>query len=186
MRETVLYDGRETARLLDRFLADLAALVLGEGSKRRPWALVGIQRRGDILAARLRHLVEAEGGAAIPLGTLDITLYRDDFSPDRPQPTLRPSKIDFSIEGARILLVDDVFQTGRTIRAALNQLADFGRARQVVLGVFIERGMRELPIRPDHVGLVIERPPEERVQLRLREIDGKDEIVAQSEEGGSG
>ena len=152
--------------------------MLAEDGAEGGWCLVGIQRRGDILAARLRERLLARG-VELEIGTLDITLYRDDFSPDQPQPLPGPSNIPFAVDGARVLLIDDVFQTGRTIRAALTQLADFGRARQVVLAVFIERALRELPISPDIVGLQVERAPEERVQLRLRELDDKDEVVVQ-------
>ncbi|MGE3165821.1 MAG: bifunctional pyr operon transcriptional regulator/uracil phosphoribosyltransferase PyrR [Planctomycetota bacterium] len=172
MSVTQICDTETTARLLDAFLADLEHRVTEPG-----WALVGIQRRGDLLAERLRSRVRARGGPELPFGVLDITLYRDDFSPGRTQPTVRPSQIPFDVEGARILLIDDVFQTGRTIRAALQQISDFGRPRQVALAVFIDREQRELPICPDHVGVLIARDPEDRVQLRLQEIDGQDEVV---------
>ncbi len=171
--DSVVYDGQQTGELLEAFLADLTRRY-GDPS----WSLVGIHRRGDILAERLRARIHQERDFEPPLGVLDITLYRDDFSPDRPQPTVRPSRIPFSVDGARILLLDDVFQTGRTIRAALDQLADFGRPRRVILAVFVDRRMRELPICPDHVGVTLERPLHEMVQLRLKEIDGRDEVVA--------
>ncbi len=181
MEEAVLYGPDETRRLLDEFLEQLSARF-GDDS----WALVGIHRRGDIIAKRLRARIARGHGIELPLGVLDITLYRDDFSPDRPQPTVRPSRIGFPIDGAKILLIDDVFQTGRTIRAALNQLADFGRARHVELAVFVDRQMRELPICPDHMGLVVERPPNELVQLQLEEIDGQDRVIAVRRSEGAG
>ncbi|MEM7167008.1 MAG: bifunctional pyr operon transcriptional regulator/uracil phosphoribosyltransferase PyrR [Planctomycetota bacterium] len=171
-----IFDTEETARLLNGFLGELQTRY-GEGSSKDEWAVVGIHRRGDILARRLVDRIVAAGEAAPPLGVLDITLYRDDFSPGRPQPMVRPSDIDFDVNGRRILLVDDVFQTGRTIRAALNQLADFGRPTQVVLAVFIDREQRELPICPDHVGVTVEQRPDERVHLHLAEVDGCDEVV---------
>lgn len=169
---TQICDTATTRELLDAFLADLEQRVAEPG-----WVLLGIQRRGDVLAARLRARVLEKGGPELPLGVLDITLYRDDFSPGRAQPTVRPSQIPFDVEGSKILLIDDVFQTGRTIRAALQQIADFGRPRRVVLAVFIDREQRELPICPDHVGVSIARDPVDRVQLRLQEIDGRDEVV---------
>jgi len=129
----------------------------------------------------LRQRIIRSGGEVSELGVIDITLYRDDFSPDRPQPTVRPSRIPFDIDGANILLVDDVFQSGRTIRAALTQLADFGRPRRVVLAVFIDRMQRELPICPDVVGLEIDRAWNQHVQLRLREVDGCDQITVVTE-----
>ena len=178
MNESVLFDSEETTRLIDGFVEKLADLV--ESPDGEPWALVGIHRRGDLIAERLRAKVsERNPGRDLPIGVLDITLYRDDFSPGKPQPTVRPSQIPFSLDGTTILLIDDVFQTGRTIRAALTHLADFGRPRRVILGAFIERGRPELPIRPDHVGISIDLESNARVQLRLAEIDGRDEIVSQ-------
>ena len=180
MRESRIYGEEETTALLDSFLDELCD-VYGAGD----WALVGIHRRGDLVAERLRQRIQARRDVRVDLGVLDITLYRDDFHPDRPQPMVRPSRIPFSIDGTSILLIDDVLFTGRTVRAALNQLADFGRPRRVVLAVVIDRRMRELPICPDHVGAVVERPGEELVQLRLREIDDRDEVLASRPEGGS-
>lgn len=174
-----IFNSEETSGLLDRFLDQLQDLYSGTpaSSSDEGWAIVGIHRRGDVLARRLCDRIVAKGDPAPPMGVLDITLYRDDFSPGRPQPTVRPSNITFDVNGRRILLVDDVFQTGRTIRAALNQISDFGRPKQVVLAVFIDREQRELPIRPDHVGVTVDESPEERVQLHLAEVDGADEVV---------
>lgn len=172
-----IFDSTETARLLDEFLDDLCRRYVDAAEQGEPWAVVGIHRRGDVIARRLCDRIAAQGYDAPPLGVLDITLYRDDFSPGRAQPTVRPSNITFDVNGRRILLVDDVFQTGRTIRAALNQIADFGRPRQVLLAVFIDREQRELPICPDHVGVKVEQAPDERVQLHLEEVDGRDEVV---------
>jgi pyrimidine operon attenuation protein/uracil phosphoribosyltransferase len=118
----------------------------------------------------------------IPLGVLDITLYRDDFSPDRPQPQVRPTQISFQIDGANVLLIDDVFQTGRTIRAALTHLADLGRPRRVLLAVLVDRKMRELPIRPDLAEIDLDLPRGEKVLLRLSEIDAADELWVASAE----
>lgn len=169
-----IHDSEETGKLLDAFLSRLEAQVAEPG-----WSLVGVHRRGDVLAERLRQRVLDKRGAELPLGVLDITLYRDDFTPGRSQPKVRPSQIPFDVDGARILLVDDVFHTGRTIRAALQQISDFGRPRRVVLAVFIDRLDRELPICPDHVGIELPRDGSERVQLHLVEVDGSDEVVAE-------
>lgn len=171
MTTRCIFDPAQTREHLERFLDDLEQRY-GSGD----WALVGIHRRGDVLARRLQARLSARGPAP-PLGVLDITLYRDDFTPGRPQPTVRPSQVPFDVDGARILLLDDVFQTGRTIRAALQLLADFGRPRRVVLAVFIDRQQRELPICPDHVGVILERPSAHSVQLQLQEIDGRDAVI---------
>lgn len=167
-----IFDTAQTGEFLDRFFDALIERVT-----HGDWGVIGIHRRGDVLAERLLARMRDRGLAEPPLGVLDITLYRDDFSPGRPQPTVRPSKIPFSVNDARILLIDDVFQTGRTIRAALQQLADFGRPRQVVLATFIDRRQRELPISPDHVGVFVERPGEEQVHLHLNEVDGVDQVT---------
>ncbi len=185
VNETVILSSEETLEELDRFFVRIEGL-LDEMAAVSPHnfrpAVVGIQRRGDLLGARLLTRLAQSRQLDLPLGTLDIALYRDDFSPDKQQPTVRPSRIPFEVEGADILLVDDVFQTGRTIRAALNLLADFGRARRVKLAVFVDRGLRELPICPDVVGMTVDNPIAERVQLRLKELDGVDLIVAQTPE----
>ena len=179
MEERVLYDAQQTRIAIDAFIEGLVARYREhvDRSPDQPLRIVGIRRRGDTLARRLEARLTADGHEVPALGVLDITLYRDDFSPGRPQPTVSPSEIPFEVEGAHILLVDDVFQTGRTIRAALNQLADFGRPRRVELAVFIDRQMRELPICPDIVGLEIDRPHDERVQLRLEEDDGVENVT---------
>ncbi len=179
MKERVLYDARQTRTTIDAFLDGLASRYREhvDAFPDQPLQIVGIRRRGDTLARRLEARLSSAGVTVPQLGVLDITLYRDDFSPSRPQPMVSPSEIPFEVEGAHIWLVDDVFQTGRTIRAALNQLSDFGRPRCVTLAVFIDRQMRELPICPDVVGLELERPSDERVQLHLEEVDGVENVV---------
>jgi pyrimidine operon attenuation protein/uracil phosphoribosyltransferase len=142
-------------------------------------ALVGIRTRGVPIAKRIaRHLAEI-GGREVPTGNLDITLYRDDLMrhPVGPQPVLRRTEIPFSIDDRRILLVDDVLYSGRTIRAALDALIDFGRPRSIQLIVLVDRGHRELPIKADYVGRNLPTSLRESVQVRLAEIDGVDEVV---------
>jgi len=142
-------------------------------------ALVGIRTRGVPMARRLaRNLLEIAGDE-VPTGALDITLYRDDLMrhPVGPQPVLRRTEVSFSIDDRKILLVDDVLYTGRTIRAALDALIDFGRPRSIQLIVLVDRGHRELPIKADYVGKNLPTSLQQSVQVRLTEIDGVDEVV---------
>ena len=146
-------------------------------------ALVGIRTRGVPIAKRIaRHLTEIDG-RDVPTGSLDITLYRDDLMrhPVGPQPVLRRTEIPFSIDDRRILLVDDVLYSGRTIRAALDALIDFGRPRSIQLIVLVDRGHRELPIKADYVGRNVPTSLRESVQVRLAEVDGVDEVLVVDE-----
>jgi len=143
------------------------------------WALVGIRSRGDVLAGRLANLVDPEvfGGR---VGSLDITLYRDDLSEIGPQPVVRTTEIPFSVDGLNIVLVDDVLMTGRSVRAALQSLMDLGRPRRVWLSVLVDRGGRELPITPDHVGLDLSGESlakGERIEVYLKPTDDRDAVV---------
>ena len=142
-------------------------------------ALVGIRRRGVPIAERIAHILASITGHTVETGALDITLYRDDLMRDAvaPQPLLRETDIQFSIDDRRILLVDDVLYTGRTIRAALDALIDFGRPRSIQLVVLVDRGLRELPIKADYVGKNIPTSLAQSVQVRLVEEDGVDEVV---------
>lgn len=150
-------------------------------------ALVGIRTRGVPIAKRIaRHLAEIDS-RDVPTGSLDITLYRDDLMrhPVGPQPVLRRTEIPFSIDDRRILLVDDVLYSGRTIRAALDALIDFGRPRSIQLIVLVDRGHRELPIKADYVGLNLPTSLRESVRVRLAEVDGVDEVVVVHEAAAS-
>ena len=154
-------------------------------------ALVGIQSRGAPLASRLRRLVEERSGVSLPVGALDITFHRDDVHvrdggrPPGRQPVERATSIAFPIEGMTIVLVDDVLYTGRTIRAAIDALLEFGRPSRVQLAVLVDRGHRELPIRPDYVGKNLPTGRDERIQVELMEIDERDGVflVAEREDG---
>lgn len=141
-------------------------------------AIVGVRTRGVPLARRLAQNIAAIAGREVPTGALDITLYRDDLmrQPVGPQPVVRRTEIPFSIDDRRIILVDDVLYTGRTVRAALDALIDFGRPRSIQLVVLVDRGHRELPIKADYVGKNLPTSPKESVQVRLVEIDGRDEV----------
>jgi pyrimidine operon attenuation protein/uracil phosphoribosyltransferase len=169
---------------MSRALTRLAHEILERNRGTSELALVGIRRRGVPLARRIAAALHQINGDDVPTGALDITLYRDDLmrQPVGPQPVLRRTEIPFSIDDRRILLVDDVLYTGRTIRAALDALIDFGRPRAIQLIVLIDRGHRELPIKADYVGKNIPTSPAESVQVRLLEIDGADEVVVQNAE----
>lgn len=148
-------------------------------------ALVGIRRLGVTLAQRLARSLLEITGRDVPTGALDITLYRDDLMGQAvgPQPMLRRTEIPFSIDGRRILLVDDVLYTGRTIRAALDALIDFGRPRAIQLVVLVDRGHRELPIKADYVGRNVPSAARQSVRVKLAEEDGVDEVLIDAEAG---
>ena len=146
-------------------------------------AIIGIKTRGAILAKRLVDKMRALSGSDIILGALDITLYRDDLTQVAEQPVVHATELDFNIEGKTIVLIDDVLYTGRTIRCALDALVDFGRPAKIELGVLIDRGHRELPIRADYVGKNIPTSKNEIVQVRLAESDGVDEVVVEAKNG---
>jgi len=163
---------------MSRSLARIAHEILERNRGVENLALVGIRARGVPLAARIAESLRALTGVHVPTGALDITLYRDDLMRHQvgPQPLVRRTEIPFSIDDRLILLVDDVLYTGRTIRAALDALIDFGRPRAIQLVVLVDRGHRELPIRPDYVGKNIPTSQQQSIHVRLTEIDGKDEV----------
>jgi pyrimidine operon attenuation protein/uracil phosphoribosyltransferase len=138
--------------------------------------LVGIQRRGVPLAHRIADAIAEHEGVRLPVGALDITFYRDDLSLIAQQPLVKGTDLPFDLNGATIVLVDDVLYTGRTIRAAMDALVDFGRPQAIRLAVLIDRGHRELPIRADHVGKNVPTSREEIVRVHLAEIDGEDGV----------
>jgi len=139
-------------------------------------ALVGIRSRGVPLARRLAQALHEASGSTVPVGALDISLYRDDFTSIAAQPIARGTEIQFSIDGRVVILVDDVLFTGRTVRAALDQLIDFGRPSRIELAVLMDRGHRELPIRADYVGRTLTTRRDEVVAVKLREEDGRDAV----------
>jgi pyrimidine operon attenuation protein / uracil phosphoribosyltransferase len=145
-------------------------------------ALVGIRTRGVVIAKRIAQALHHITGEPVPTGALDITLYRDDLMrhPVGPQPLVRKTEIAFSIDDKRILLVDDVLYTGRTVRAALDALIDFGRPREIQLIVLIDRGHRELPIKADYVGKNVPTSLKESVHVRLMETDGTDQVAVET------
>ena len=140
-------------------------------------ALIGIRTRGVHIARRIQAILEEHFKIQIPLGILDITLYRDDLSQLASQPIVRPTELSFDVSAKRIFLVDDVLFTGRTIRAAMDQLVDFGRPRMVRLVAMIDRGWREYPIQPDYVGAKVQTGFHQIVHVRLNETDGEDTVL---------
>jgi pyrimidine operon attenuation protein/uracil phosphoribosyltransferase len=165
------------AQAIERALMRIAHEVLEHNKGTESLALVGIRSRGVHLAARLRALIESIERVEVPTGIIDITLYRDDLSRSAQQPTVKATHILFPVDDKKVVLVDDVLYTGRTIRAALDALMDFGRPRNVQLVVLVDRGHRELPIRADYVGKNLPTAVNESVQVRLKESDGRDEVV---------
>ena len=171
MSDKVVLDAEDMRRTLVRISHEI---VEKTGGSRL--AVVGIHRRGAVLAQRVRDLVAELVGEPIPLGDIDISFYRDDLG-TRPAPVVHASHIEFPIDGTTVVLIDDVLYTGRTVRAAIEALFDYGRPRRVQLGVLADRGHRELPIRPDYVGKNLPTSRAERVNVRVEEIDGVDEVT---------
>ena len=171
------------ADALSRTLSRIAHEIIEADPSLDEVALVGIQTRGVPLAKRLARLIEERTGEAPPLGAVDITFYRDDVrvrggeAPLHAQPIVRETQLDFPLEGRTVVLVDDVLYTGRTIRAAIEALFDYGRPARVQLAVLVDRGHRELPIRPDYVGKNLPTSRDERIQVQLVEVDEIDAVL---------
>ncbi len=169
---TLLLDRDELHETLEK----LARAIAGAAPRDVPVAVVGIRRRGETLARRLLPLLERAGLKAAHYGVLDITLYRDDLTTIGPNAILRGTEIDFDLTDTWVVLVDDVLYTGRSVRAALDALMDLGRPRAIRLAVLVDRGLRELPIQPDFVGLRTDTEPHHIVKVKLTEVDGQDEV----------
>jgi pyrimidine operon attenuation protein/uracil phosphoribosyltransferase len=177
-RETRLRDARGLGELLESM-----ARAIADGRRAgSPLRLVGIRSRGVPIAERLAALLADQVGEPVPVGAVDITLYRDDLGQGNRWPVLRGTEIPFDVETADIVLVDDVLFTGRTVRAALNAVCDLGRPARVRLAVLVDRGHREIPIQPDVVGLHVSTERSEHVRVRLMPIDLADEIVRSADE----
>ena len=171
------------AEALGRTLSRIAHEIIEGNPAVEDVALVGIQTRGVPLAQRLARLIEERAGSAPDLGAVDITFHRDDVmvrageAPLHPQPLVRATQLDFPLDGRTVVLVDDVLYTGRTIRAAIEALFDYGRPARVQLAVLVDRGHRELPIRPDYVGKNLPTARDERIQVQLVEVDEVDAVL---------
>ncbi|MEP0848052.1 MAG: bifunctional pyr operon transcriptional regulator/uracil phosphoribosyltransferase PyrR [Phycisphaerae bacterium] len=163
----------------DRLAATLAEMtrnIAASAPSDADVVVVGIRRRGEVLAQRMLPLLKRNGVTPAHCGALDITLYRDDLTTIGPKAIVRGTEIDFDITGAWLVLVDDVLYTGRSVRAALNALTDLGRPRAIKLAVLVDRGWRELPIQPDFVGLTVRTAADNIVKVKLAEVDGADEV----------
>jgi pyrimidine operon attenuation protein / uracil phosphoribosyltransferase len=173
--EKVVLDRDDVRRTLVRIAHEIVEKNPGRGGL----ALVGIHTRGAVLASRLHALVGEQSGSEVPLGDIDISFYRDDVDTRRPgaQPVVHASHLDFDLNGRTVVLVDDVLFTGRTVRAAIDALFDYGRPARVQLAVLADRGHRELPIRPEYVGKNLPTSRRERVNVRVEELDGVDEVT---------
>ena len=177
--EKVVLDSDDMRRTLVR----IAHEIVEKNAESEGLAIVGIHRRGAILAARLKRLVDDLLDAEVPLGDLDISFYRDDLASRPEQPVVHASHIDFPLEERTVVIVDDVLYTGRTARAAIEALFGYGRPARVQLAVLADRGHRELPIRPDYVGKNLPTARSERVNVRVDELDGLDEVSIASPSG---
>jgi pyrimidine operon attenuation protein/uracil phosphoribosyltransferase len=173
---------KEKAKILDKETMDkalerIAHEIIEDVKTIDNVAIVGIKNRGAYLAERLADKIRSLSGKRPPVGALDITLYRDDLTQASEQPVVHATEIDFTIDGQRIILVDDVLFTGRTIRCALDALIDFGRPSRIQLAVLVDRGHRELPIRADYVGKNVPTALTEVIEVKMEEADGKDEVL---------
>ncbi len=169
----VVLDSEDMRRTLTR----IAHEIVENGGPPERLALVGIHRRGALLAARLRTLLAELHGIDVPLGDLDIAFYRDDVTLRGGAPVVHSTHLDFDVDGRTIVIVDDVLFTGRTVRAAIEALFDYGRPARVQLAVLADRGHRELPLRPDYVGKNLPTARSERVFVRVEELDGEDSVT---------
>jgi pyrimidine operon attenuation protein/uracil phosphoribosyltransferase len=179
--EKVVLDGDGIGRALVRIAHEIAernpGARAGDGDSAEALGLVGIHRRGAPLAQRLQGLLTGVLETEVPLGELDIGFYRDDVGRRPEMPIVHASQIDFDVAGRTVVIVDDVLYTGRTVRAAIEALFDYGRPERVQLAVLADRGHRELPIRPDYVGKNLPTSRNEHVHVRVAEIDGVDEVA---------
>jgi pyrimidine operon attenuation protein/uracil phosphoribosyltransferase len=177
--EKVVFDRDDLRGILRRIAHEIV-----EKNPDERVAIVGIHTRGAVLANRMHTLIGELSSGEVPLGDIDISFYRDDIETREPghEPVVHASHLDFPLDGATIVLVDDVLYTGRTVRAAIDALFDYGRPARIQLAVLVDRGHRELPIRPDYVGKNLPTSLRERVFVRVEEVDGVDEVTITEEE----
>lgn len=162
---------------IDRILKRMACEILENYKKTDNLALIGIHTRGVFLAQRLQRHIKEFAGVDVPMGEIDITLYRDDWTQMSPQPVVKTTTITFSVDNKQIILVDDVLFSGRTVRAAMDQVIDFGRPSRIELAVLVDRGHRELPIQSNYTGQCIKTLRSQMVNVLLKECDGRDRVI---------
>ena len=179
-KQRIIMEAAEIQQTLERMAQEIA----GQAADRKALVIIGIHTRGVDLARRLQHILQSRFSQSVPVGMLDITLYRDDWTRLHTQPLVRATDFPFRIDDQDVVLVDDVLFTGRTIRAALDALIDYGRPRRVQVAVLVDRGHRELPICGQFIGLNLETAPTEQVNVRLVETDGLDQVVVESSAAG--
>ena len=179
-RNSILLDAADINRILTRMTHEILEMHKGAANL----SLIGIQTRGVYLAERIQKKIHEIEGVEIPTGNMDITLYRDDWTRIGPQPVVQATEISFSVDGRQIILVDDVLFTGRTTRAAMDALIDFGRPDRIELAVLVDRGYRELPIQANYVGKFIETQQTDTINVLLSECDGQDRVVIERSDPG--
>ena len=172
-KNATVLDARAVERTLKRMAVEIVELNKGTDDL----IIVGIQRRGVQLADRIVKMIEGGEGVTVPQGSLDITLYRDDLQTVGPRPVVGPTYLPWELDGKHVVIIDDVLYTGRTVRAALDELADFGRPANISLAVLIDRGGRELPIQPDIVGKTLSTGKSDRVDVLVDDLDGRTAVV---------
>jgi pyrimidine operon attenuation protein/uracil phosphoribosyltransferase len=168
----MVLDAKDLARILDKMTQE----IIDTHRQMDKLALIGVHTRGVFIARRIQELILAQQGVSLETGAVDINLYRDDWTRIGAQPVVRKSEIDFNIDGKKIILIDDVLFTGRTVRAAMDALMDFGRPARIELAVLIDRGHRELPIHANYIGQTIKTTLGEAVNVLLAEFDGEDRV----------
>ena len=173
MKKKTLIDSKEISRKILRIVHE----IIEKNSGVDDLAVIGIKSRGEFIGKRIQDKLNKIEKTKVPFGTLDITLYRDDLRNNLNIPKLKGTDINFDIDKLKVILVDDVLYTGRTIRAAIDSIMDLGRPANIQLAVLIDRGLRELPIQPDFVGIEIETSDNEKIEVHLKEHDKKDEVV---------
>lgn len=176
MKEKTLLNAKDLVKNIDRISNE----ILVDISDKNDLVVVGIKTRGEYIGKRITTNLNAITGGEVPFGTIDITLYRDDLRNNLSLPELKGTDIPFDVENKVIILVDDVLFTGRTIRAAIDAIMDFGRPSQIKLAVLVDRGLRELPIQSDYTGISIETKAKEKIKVLLKEKDKKDKVVLES------